>query len=48
MLLDGEADVGIATEALASYDALVALPCYRWTHMRSSCRRAIRCSTARR
>ena len=32
MLLAGEADVGIATEALASYDALVALPCYRWTH----------------
>ncbi|MEP7057459.1 MAG: CysB family HTH-type transcriptional regulator [Caldimonas sp.] len=32
MLLSGEADVGIATEALASYDGLVALPCYRWTH----------------
>lgn len=32
MLLAGEADVGIATEALASYDGLVALPCYRWTH----------------
>jgi len=32
MLLDGEADVGIATEALARYDDLVALPCYRWTH----------------
>ena len=32
MLLSGEADVGIATEALAQYDALVALPCYRWTH----------------
>jgi LysR family cys regulon transcriptional activator len=32
MLLAGEADVGIATEALASYDALAALPCYRWTH----------------
>ena len=32
MLLSGEADVGIATEALASYEALVALPCYRWTH----------------
>ena len=32
MLLDGEADVGIATEALASYDGLVSLPCYRWTH----------------
>jgi LysR family cys regulon transcriptional activator len=32
MLLSGEADIGIATEALGSYDALVALPCYRWTH----------------
>ncbi|MET0509749.1 MAG: CysB family HTH-type transcriptional regulator, partial [Burkholderiaceae bacterium] len=32
MLLAGEADVGIATEALADYEALVALPCYRWTH----------------
>jgi LysR family cys regulon transcriptional activator len=32
MLLDGEADIGIATEALAQYPDLVALPCYRWTH----------------
>jgi LysR family cys regulon transcriptional activator len=32
MLLSGEADVGIATEAMASYAQLVALPCYRWTH----------------
>lgn len=32
MLLRGEADVGIATEALAQYGDLVALPCYRWTH----------------
>jgi LysR family cys regulon transcriptional activator len=32
MLLSGEADVGIATEALAHYDALLALPCYRWSH----------------
>jgi LysR family cys regulon transcriptional activator len=32
MLLDGEADVGIATEALGDYPQLVALPCYRWTH----------------
>lgn len=32
MLLSGEADVGIATEALAEYDELLALPCYRWTH----------------
>jgi LysR family transcriptional regulator, cys regulon transcriptional activator len=32
MLVSGEADIGIATEALATYDALVALPCFRWTH----------------
>lgn len=32
MLLEGEADVGIATEALAQYSQLVTLPCYRWTH----------------
>ena len=32
MLLSGEADIGIATEALAEFDELVALPCYRWTH----------------
>jgi LysR family cys regulon transcriptional activator len=32
MLISGEADVGIATEALAQYDELLALPCYRWTH----------------
>jgi len=32
MLLAGEADIGIATEALAQYDQLLALPCYRWTH----------------
>jgi LysR family transcriptional regulator, cys regulon transcriptional activator len=32
MLLSGEADIGIATEALAQFDGLVTLPCYRWTH----------------
>lgn len=32
MLLSGEADVGVATEALAEYEQFVALPCYRWTH----------------
>jgi LysR family cys regulon transcriptional activator len=32
MLLSGEADIGIATEALSQYPELVALPCYRWTH----------------
>jgi LysR family transcriptional regulator, cys regulon transcriptional activator len=32
MLLTGEADIGVATEALAHYPQLVTLPCYRWTH----------------
>ena len=32
MLLAGEADIGVATEGLAHYEQLVALPCYRWTH----------------
>jgi len=32
MLIDGDADIGIATEALAQYGELLALPCYRWTH----------------
>lgn len=32
MLISGEADIGVATEALAQYEQLVALPCYRWTH----------------
>ena len=32
MLLDGTADLGVATEALTQYDRLLALPCYRWTH----------------
>lgn len=32
LLLAGEADIGIATQAIADYDEIVALPCYRWTH----------------
>ncbi|MDY0105841.1 MAG: CysB family HTH-type transcriptional regulator [Giesbergeria sp.] len=32
MLLSGEADIGVATEALADYSQLVTLPCYCWTH----------------
>ncbi|MDQ8031345.1 CysB family HTH-type transcriptional regulator [Bordetella genomosp. 1] len=32
MLLEGEADIGVATEAVADYPGLVNLPCYRWTH----------------
>jgi LysR family cys regulon transcriptional activator len=32
MLLSGEADIGVATEALAQYAELVAMPSYQWTH----------------
>ncbi len=32
-VLKGQADLGIATEALADYPELVTLPCYRWTHV---------------
>jgi LysR family transcriptional regulator, cys regulon transcriptional activator len=32
-LLDGHADIGIATEALALHAGLATLPCYRWTHV---------------
>lgn len=32
MLLSGEADIGVATEALADVVQLVTLPCYHWTH----------------
>jgi len=32
LLLSGEADIGVATEALAGYEGLLALPCYSWTH----------------
>lgn len=30
MVLDGTADIAIATEAIADYDELVILPCYQW------------------
>jgi len=32
MLLNGTADIGVATEALAEYETLATLPCYRWSH----------------
>jgi len=32
MLLQGEADIGVATESVVSYSDLVTLPCYQWTH----------------
>lgn len=31
-VLNGEADLAIATEALVLYDELVTLPCYEWHH----------------
>lgn len=31
-LISGEADVAIATESLAQYPQIVALPCFQWTH----------------
>jgi LysR family transcriptional regulator, cys regulon transcriptional activator len=33
LVLEGHADLAVATEALADYPDLVALPCYRWTHV---------------
>jgi len=33
MVLDEVAEIGIATESLASYDELVTLPCYEWHHV---------------
>jgi LysR family cys regulon transcriptional activator len=33
MLIDEVAEIGIATESLASYAELVTLPCYEWQHM---------------
>ena len=32
LVLDGEADLAIATEALDEYDELVTVPCYSWHH----------------
>ena len=32
MVLEGEADIAIATEALETYPALMTLPCYSWHH----------------
>ena len=32
LLLAGEADIGVATEALADFPGLLALPTYQWTH----------------
>lgn len=32
LLISGEADIGIATEALTNYESLITLPCFRWSH----------------
>ncbi len=32
-LVDGSADLGIATEALDQHGELVTLPCYQWSHL---------------
>lgn len=33
MLLDEQADIGLATEALSRHEELVTLPCYQWQHV---------------
>ena len=33
MLLDGTADIGLATESLSDSEDLVSLPCYEWEHV---------------
>ena len=33
MLLDGTADIGVATESLSEPEDLVSLPCYEWEHV---------------
>ena len=33
MLLDDVAEIGLATEALATHDQLITLPCHQWQHV---------------
>ncbi|MET0383429.1 MAG: CysB family HTH-type transcriptional regulator [Burkholderiaceae bacterium] len=33
MLLDGTADIGLATESLSDPEDLISLPCYEWEHV---------------
>ncbi|MBL8386313.1 MAG: CysB family HTH-type transcriptional regulator [Burkholderiales bacterium] len=33
MVVDGQADIAIATETIDHHDSLIALPCYRWHHV---------------
>ncbi len=33
MVIDGQADIAVATESIDQYPGLIALPCYRWHHV---------------
>ena len=33
MVLSGQADLGIATEAITDTDGMVSMPCFQWEHM---------------
>ncbi len=33
MVVDGQADIAVATESIDHHETLVALPCYRWHHV---------------
>ncbi len=33
MLIDGAADIGLATESLEAHDELITVPCYDWQHV---------------
>jgi len=33
MVIDGEADIAVATESIENHPGLIALPCYRWHHV---------------
>jgi LysR family cys regulon transcriptional activator len=33
MLIEEQADIGLATESLANFDELITLPCYSWQHV---------------
>ncbi|WKB52942.1 CysB family HTH-type transcriptional regulator [Eleftheria terrae] len=33
MLMEESAEIGLATESLASYEELITLPCYEWQHV---------------
>jgi DNA-binding transcriptional LysR family regulator len=33
MVVDGQADIAVATETIDHHESLVALPCYRWHHV---------------